>query len=321
MTKFLIAGGAGYVGTALVTELLAAGHCATVFDRFSLGEASFARVANDPRLRLVQGDVRTVEASVVRGHDVVIDLAGLSSDDAADREPALREAINHGAAVRLAELARQTGVSRLLYSSSCAVYGAAASGGVRTEESEPLPVSLYAKTKVRVEETLRAMASPSFTVTALRQATVYGLSPRMRFDAVVNRMTLHAFREKRIRVHGGGKQWRPLVHVRDVAGAFMLAAHAAPDRVNAQVLNVGSETHSVAEIASIVASVVPAEIEHTPGAPDARSYRVSFDKIKGALSFAPRFTVIDGVKEIYAALQSDAVGPPSQTRSMAWLAA
>ena len=123
-------------------------------------------------------------------------------------------------------------------------------------------MSVYAKTKVRVEETLRAMASPSFTVTALRQATVYGVSPRMRFDAVVNRMTLHAFREKRIRVHGGGKQWRPLVHVGDVAGAFMLAAHAAPDRVNAQVFNVGSETHSVAGIASIVASVVRGDRAH-----------------------------------------------------------
>jgi len=128
MTKFLIAGGAGYVGTALVTELLAAGHGATVFDRFSLGEASFAHVADDPRLRLVHGDMRTVEASVVRGHDVVIDLAGLSSDNAADRDPALTEVINHGAAVRLAELARQTGVSRLLYSSSCAPRPRAAFG-------------------------------------------------------------------------------------------------------------------------------------------------------------------------------------------------
>jgi nucleoside-diphosphate-sugar epimerase len=258
---------------------------------------------------------------VVRGHDVVLDLAGLSNDPTADLDPRLTEEINHAGAIRLAQLARGAGVPRLVYSSSCSIYGAAASGEARDEDSELNPVSLYAKMKVKSDLELRAMASPSFVVTTLRNATVYGVSPRMRFDLVVNMMTLYAFRDKKIFVLGGGKQWRPLVHVRDVAQAFMLAASAPADVVNGQAFNVGfdEQIHQVATIASMVAGIVPnTEIEHVPDDPDKRNYRVSFAKAKQVLGLRPKMSVEDGVAEVLHALQHSTVEDTIKTKTVAY---
>lgn len=319
--KFLVTGGGGYIGTVLVEELLAAGHEVDVFDRFYFGDKPFERFANDKRLRLLRGDMRSIDVDHVRGHDVVLDLAGLSNDPSADLDPRLTEDINYSGAIRLAQLARGAGVPRLVYSSSCSIYGAAGSGEARDEESEMNPVSLYAKMKVKADLELRAMSSPSFCVTTMRNATVYGVSPRMRFDLVVNMMTLYAFRDKKIFVLGGGKQWRPLVHVRDVAQAFMLAATAPADKVSGEAFNVGfdEQNHQVAAIASMVAGIVPnTEIEHVPDDPDKRSYRVSFAKAKKVLGLTPKHTVEDGVAEVLRALQHGTVEDTIQTKTVAY---
>lgn len=319
--KFLVTGGGGYIGTVLVDDLLAAGHEVDVFDRFYFGDEPFARYKGDGRLRLVRGDMRTIDVDVVRGHDVVLDLAGLSNDPSADLDPSLTEDINYAGAIRLAQLARGAGVPRLVYSSSCSIYGAAASGNARDEDSELNPVSLYAKMKVKADLELRGMASPSFVVTTMRNATVYGVSPRMRFDLVVNMMTLYAFRDKKIFVLGGGKQWRPLVHVRDVAQAFMLAASAPADRINGQAFNVGfdEQTYQVGTIASMVAGIVPnTEIEHVPDDPDKRSYRVSFAKAKSVLGLTPKMTVEDGIAEVLHALQHGSVEDTIKTKTVAY---
>lgn len=318
--KCLVTGGAGYIGTILVEQLLAEGHEVVVFDRFYFGEEPFQAMQGKSRLRLVRGDIRSIDVDVVRGHDVVLDLSGLSNDPSADLDPRLTEDINYGGAIRLAQLVRGAGVSRLVYSSSCSIYGAAGADA-RTEEAEMNPVSLYAKMKVRADNELRAMASPTFTVTTLRNATVYGVSPRMRFDLVVNMMTLYAFRDHKIFVLGGGKQWRPLVHVRDVARAFMLAAAAPSETVNGQAFNVGSDdqNHQVAAIASMVAAIVPnTEIDHVPDDPDKRSYRVSFDKIKRTLGFAPRYSVEDGIHEVFDGLKAGRIEESIRTKTVAY---
>lgn len=319
--KFLVTGGAGYIGTILVDELLAAGHEVDVFDRFYFGDEPFARFTGDSRLRLIRGDMRSIDVDVVRGHDVVIDLAGLSNDPSADLDPHLTEDINYSGAIRLAQLARGVGVPRLVYSSSCSIYGAAASGAARAEDAELNPVSLYAKMKVKADLELRAMASPRFVVTTLRNATVFGVSPRMRFDLVVNMMTLFAFRDKKIFVLGGGKQWRPLVHVRDVAQAFMLASTAPEEKVNGEAFNIGfdEQTYQVGAIASMVAGIVPnTEIEHVPDDPDKRSYRVSFAKAKSVLGLEPKMTVEDGISEVLHALQHGTVEDTIKTKTVAY---
>ncbi len=322
--KILLTGGGGYIGTVLVDELLAAGHAVDVYDRFYFGEEPFARFRDaheEGRLTLVRGDLRTIDEDVVAGHDLVLDLAGLSNDPSADLDPRLTETINYEGALRLAQLAKKTGVPRHVYSSSCSIYGAAASGDARTEDDELNPVSLYARMKVKADLELRAMASPGFVVTTLRNATVYGVSPRMRFDLVVNMMTLYAFRDKKIFVLGGGKQWRPLVHVRDVCRAFLLAATAPADRVNGQAFNVGfdEQTHQVGAIASMVAGIVPnTEIEHVPDDPDKRSYRVSFAKAKRVLGLVPTMTVEDGIAEVLHALQHSTVEDTIKTKTVAY---
>ncbi len=319
--KFLVTGGGGYIGTVLVDELLAAGHEVDIFDRFYFGEEHFERFKGDKRLRLIRGDIRNIDVDVVKGHDVILDLAGMSNDPSADLDPRLTEDINYGGAIRLAQLARGAGVPRLVYSSSCSIYGAAATGDARNEESELNPVSLYAKMKVKADLELRAMASANFTVTTMRNATVYGVSPRMRFDLVVNMMTLYAFRDKKIFVLGGGKQWRPLVHVRDVAQAFMLASEAPADVINGQAFNIGfdEQTYQVSALASMVASIVPnTEIEQVPEDADKRSYRVSFAKAKNALGLKPKMTVESGVHEVLHALQHSTVEDTIKTKTVAY---
>lgn len=304
--KYLVTGGGGFIGVVLVKQLLDAGHEVDVFDRFYFGEEPFGRFKGNERLKLIRGDIRNIDVEVVRGHDVVMDLAGMSNDPSADLDPKLTEDINYGGAIRLAQLARGAGVPRLVYSSSCSIYGAAASGEPRDENAELNPVSLYAKMKVKADLELRAMASPNFIVTTLRNATVFGVSDRMRFDLVVNMMTLFAFRDKKIFVLGGGKQWRPLVHVRDVANAFVTAANAPASVVNGEPFNIGfdEQTYQVGAIASMVAEHVPnTEIEHVPDDPDKRSYRVNFGKAKNVLGLKPQMTVEDGIREVHHALQ------------------
>lgn len=316
--KVLITGGGGYIGNVLVDELLRAGHRVVVLDRFYFGESIFEP---HPSLELVRADLRTLDPKVLAGVDVTMDLAALSNDPSADLEPRLTEEINRTGAVRLATLAREAGVRRHVFSSSCSVYGESATPKPLTEKDDLHPVSLYAQTKVRAEREILALDGGDFCVTALRNATVYGVSRRMRFDLVVNLMTLYAVRNKKIFVLGGGKQWRPLVHVRDVARAFMLVAEAPVERVRGQAFNVGSDeqNHTVAAIASIVAQVVPnTEIEHVPDDPDKRTYHVSFEKIRSVLGFLPTRTVEDGVREVLAALQSGLVDDSIKTKTVAY---
>ncbi len=311
MKKVLISGGAGYIGSVMSGILLKAGHRVRVLDRMFFGTQTVNEYIDNPNFELFRDDTRHFNEELLRGCDVVIDLAGISNDPSCDLDHEVTTSINHKGSVRLAKLAKAMGVERYIYSSSCSVYGGAGSTGV-TEGAPKNPVSLYARTKVQAEEEILPLSDKDFCVTILRNATVYGLSPRMRFDLVVNIMTMRAWKNRRIHVLGGGKQWRPVVHVKDVAKAFMLVMDANKAKVNGEAFNVGSneQNHQVIQIAAIVRDVIPhVDIEVVPDDPDKRNYNVCFDKIRNTLDYQVDRSVHEGVEEIKQALENGVIDP------------
>jgi nucleoside-diphosphate-sugar epimerase len=310
-----VAGGAGYIGSVLVPSLLEHGHRVTVLDRFYFGDSlARAEVRFGEKLRAVRGDVRSFDRAFLRSVDAVVDLSGISNDPSCELDPALTRSVNVEGAKRLAGAAREHGVRRYVFSSSCSVYGHGEGLGL-TETSPSRPVSLYARAKAEVETFLLEMgagARGEVDVCALRLATVFGLSPRMRFDLAVNVMTKNAYVGRRITVDGGGRQWRPFVHVRDAARAFELALTSDPSKVAGEVFNVGSDQNNVQilNLAFRVRDAVPGtEVVHAPTDPDLRDYNVSFDKIHRALPFRADHGIDDGIREVLAALREGAVDP------------
>jgi nucleoside-diphosphate-sugar epimerase len=305
-----VAGGAGYIGSVLVPVLLEKGHHVTVLDRLYFGDTLAAPKARfGDRLRIVRGDVRSFDRKLMSGIDAVIDLSGISNDPSCELEPELTRSVNVDGARHLAGAAVEAGVKRYVYSSSCSVYGHGEGLGL-TEKSPRHPVSLYARAKAEVEDFL--MASKGMDVCALRLATVFGLSPRMRFDLAINVMTKNAYVGRRITVDGGGRQWRPFVHVRDVARAFELAASTEREKVAGKVFNIGCDGNNVQilNLAFRVRDAIPGtEVVHAATDPDLRDYNVSFDRAHRELGFKTEKTIDDGIREVLAALHEGAVDP------------
>ena len=244
----LVAGGAGYIGSVFVPLLLEQGHRVTVLDRMYFGDTlTRARERFGEKLRIGRADVRGFDRSLLMSVDAVVDLSGISNDPSCELEPDLTRNVNVDGAKRLAVAAREHGVRRYVFSSSCSVYGHGEGLGL-TETSARHPVSLYARAKAEVEDFLLDLGKSSrgeMDVTCLRLATVFGLSPRMRFDLAVNVMTKNAYVHRRITVDGGGRQWRPFVHVRDVARAFELGLTADASKLSGEVFNVGSDASNL----------------------------------------------------------------------------
>lgn len=296
--RVLVTGATGFIGAVMVPMLERAGHTVTPVDLGLYREAGFAGRAPLPDGR----DVRTLEKSDLEGHDAVIHLAGISNDPVGNVDPELTYDVNHRASSRLAELARASGVRRFLFSSSCSLYGATDQPYV-TETAPMSPVTPYAESKVRVEEDLRQMASDEFSPTYLRNATVYGASPALRLDLVVNSLTAWAVATGRIVLESNGTPWRPQIHVEDVAAAFLAVLETPLEVVHDEAFNVGTtaENYQVRDIAGMVAEAVEgAELEFTPDAgPDARSYRVDFSKIENKITrFRPTWTVAKGIDQL-----------------------
>lgn len=305
----LITGVLGYIGSWMVEEAIRRQHRVVGLDAGFYRETLL--LAPPPmNAPLIEKDVRDVTADDLQGIDAVIHLAELSNDPLGQLDPALTRRINFEGSVRLARLAKASGVSRFLYSSSCSVYGIGVDDEIKSEESPIAPQTEYARCKVMVEQAVSELADESFSPLFLRNATAYGASPAMRFDLVLNNLAGMAYTTRRICLTSDGTPWRPLVHVRDICAAFMAALETPRERWHNRVLNVGStaENFRVREIANLVAQTFP-DCELTLGRhdPDTRSYRVSAERIRDVLpSFRPTRTAKDGVRELRETF--DAVG-------------
>ncbi|UFQ13990.1 MULTISPECIES: NAD-dependent epimerase/dehydratase family protein [Streptomyces] len=299
--RVLLTGHQGYLGTVMAPVLTAAGHDVVGLDSGLFADCVLGPPPADPHGHRV--DLRDVTADHVAGVDAVIHLAALSNDPLGSLAPDLTYDINHHASVRLARLARDAGVRRFLYASTCSVYGAAGGGDLVGEDAPLRPVTPYAESKVRVEDDLHALADDDFTPVFMRNATAFGYSPRLRADIVLNNLVGHALLSGEVLVLSDGTPWRPLVHAADIARAFAAALTAPRDTVHDRAFNIGSETNNVtvADIAEQVAEAVTGAkvvITGETGA-DPRSYRVDFSRFRAAIpGFECAWTVTRGALEL-----------------------
>jgi nucleoside-diphosphate-sugar epimerase len=299
--KVLLTGHLGYLGTVLAPMLRAAGHETVGLDSGLFADCVLGPPPEPiPELRV---DVRDVDENALAGFDAVIHLAALSNDPLGSLAPELTYDINQHASVRLARLAKDAGVRRFLYASTCSVYGATGGDELVTEAAPLRPVTPYAESKVRVEDSLVELAEPAFSPVSLRNATAFGFSPRLRADIVLNNLVGHAVLAGEVRVLSDGTPWRPLVHARDIAAAFLAALEAEKDAVHGTAFNVGMEANNltVADIAAEVVEAVPGSEVVVTGETggDPRSYRVDFSAIRAALpAFCPQWTVKAGAVEL-----------------------
>ena len=295
----LLTGGAGYIGSVLTRRLLGEGYRVTVVDRFFFGRGTLpgARAG----LACAGKDTRLLEAADFDGVDAVIDLAAISNDPAGELDPALTWQVNHQARVRCAELARAAGVRRYVLPSSSSVYGQ--QEGLLSEAAPIAPRTTYAEANAAAERDTLALAGPGFTACAVRQATVFGVSPRMRLDLVVHQMVVQMVVQARLRgsipVLGDGLQWRPFVHVADVCQAMVLLLRADPDTVSGELFNLGGDhlNHTVRDLAEQVGAAVGVSRVHSYPGLDNRSHQMDFAKIRERLGFVPSRSAADGATE------------------------
>jgi nucleoside-diphosphate-sugar epimerase len=303
--RVLITGHDGYIGSVMAPILRSAGHEVVGLDTYLFEDCGTGK--NGSEFLAIRKDVRDVALSDLQGFDAIVHLAALCNDPLGHLNPDWTFDINHAASYRLAKLAKKAGVRRFLYASSCSMYGAAG-GGLVNEEAPLRPLTPYAVSKVRAEQAISELASPDFSPVLMRNATAYGMSPRLRADVVLNNLVCWAYTTGTVRITSDGTPWRPIVHIEDIANACAAALTAPQDAVHNQAFNVGTneENYQVHDLAEIVRETVPGcEVEYAEQAgPDPRSYRVDFSKILDTLAdFRPKWNARLGAQELFVAVQ------------------
>ncbi len=313
--KVLLTGHKGYIGSVGSTMLREAGHEAVGLDTDLFDGCDFGDGV--PSIPEVRKDIRDLTKADLIGFDGVIHLAALSNDPLGNLNGNLTYDINHHASVKIAKLAKEAGVKRYIFASSCSTYGAA--GDDFLDETASLnPVTAYGESKVLVERDVKKLADDSFTPTFMRNATAYGASPRLRLDIVLNDFVAAAMTTGKIFIKSDGTPWRPIVHIRDIMGAAITVLTTAKDKVHNEVFNVGSknENYRISELADIVKDTVPgSKIEYDPsGGPDKRCYRVSCDKIERVLGWKTKWTARKGAQELYEAYKKNGLTDEQRSR-------
>ncbi|MFC1704250.1 NAD-dependent epimerase/dehydratase family protein [Candidatus Omnitrophota bacterium] len=315
--KLFVTGAGGYIGTTLVPMLLDVDHEVIALDRFFFGREL---LQEHPKLTIYEDDIRTFDASLLDGVEAVIDLAALSNDPSGELNLDWTWQINHAGRVRVANLAKERGVAQYMLPSSCSVYGFQEE--VLTEESSTNPLTTYAKANLKAEEDILPLDDSNFDVIVIRQATVYGLSLRMRFDLAINGMIKGFFTKGKIPILRDGTQWRPFIHVKDTSRAMMMLLKAPREKVKGQRFNVGAnkQNFQIFSLAQQVAESVDIPFNYEwYGDPDHRSYQVKFEKIRNVVGFEAKHSLQEAVREIWNVLENKAVDPNNpKTITVQW---
>ena len=315
MKRILVMGAGGYVGVPLCRQLVKRNYQVTAVDRYFFGKDKLGDLATSPNVKVAVQDIRSLDRRLLDGVSGVIDLAGLSNDLSAEIDPDWTRQVNFEGGASLARLAKEMGVRRYVYASSASVYGR----GVKSElieTDECRPQTIYAQSKLHVEQQLKQLQSPAFEPVIFRNATIFGLAPRMRFDLAVNIMTLRAWKERVIYIMGGGEQWRPFIHVNDVVDVLVKGLEEKSETVAGEIFNVGDDgmNYQIKQLAHFVLDVIPnVKVHLIPDDPDKRTYNLSFGKIKQVLGFSAKTRVHEGIVEIKQALDRGLVSGDDPT--------
>ena len=314
--KILIAGGAGYLGSILVRKLLEMNYKVRVLDTLIFGDEPIKELLNNQNFELVKGDIRNIEtiSNALKEVDAVIHLAAVVGDPACKQEPQETIEINYLATKIFAEACKYHQINRFIFASTASVYGI--KEGLVNEKVAPNPVSLYARSKLKSEEGILSLVDENFSPTILRMGTLYGLSPRMRFDLVVNVLTMKAVTERKIKIFGG-KQWRPLVHVADAAEAYIRCLEAPIEKVKGQIFNIGSneQNYQIYQLGEFVKKEMPEIIiETVPTDSDLRDYYQDNSKFNDMFGYKVRYTVKDAINEIKKAIEEGIIRNPLDSK-------
>jgi nucleoside-diphosphate-sugar epimerase len=316
--KILVTGGAGYVGSVVIPELVKEGHTIKCLDRFFFGSEYLSRKEFENKVELVKDDIRWFDPKILEDVDIVMDLAALSNDPAGDLNPSKTFDINHLGRSRVARLSKSAGVKKYILASSASIYGQ--QDNIADENSGVKPLTAYSKANRMAEIDNLPLNDENFTVTTLRFSSIYGLSPRMRFDLAVNSMALELYKTGKIVVRGKSNT-RPFLHIKDAARAYSMIIKAPKEKIGGQIFNVGSDeqNYRMDNLAKEVGDSIGRKYEiEAKDTQDHRSYRASFKKIRETLGFQPKFTVKDGSVEIYHALENGEFADLKKTITVEW---
>lgn len=318
MKHVLVTGAGGYIGSIIVPKLLKKGYTVKAVDRFFFG---VDKLQPHPRLSIVHEDCRRLTEDHFIDVDAVIDLVAISNDPSGELFKEVTYEVNHLARVNTATLAKKKGVKRYILPSSCSIYGFQDEDVIVDENSPTNALTVYANANEQAEQGVLPLADDTFTVTVMRQATVYGYSPRMRFDLAINGMTYGAWKNGVVPLMRNGSQWRPMVHIEDATDVMCLLLEAESSIINGEFFNVGSNrnNYQLGPLAEEIAATLPLKVEmEWYGDPDHRSYRVNFDKIETALNWQAKYTAADGALQIYERLESGTLEKTKQTITLDW---